>query len=328
MTIAVVDDIVFLEGRVNKKEALKVLHETIGRYNQTSKNEYYFKCPACNHHKHKFAVNLDKNAYHCWVCDYRGRNIRRIVRRFGSYIQLQKWDSISNRTDLDRFADLFMEGLPEENKSKVELPEEFVSLCSGKIPATGTYALKYLQSRNLTKEDILKWKIGFCFEGEYRNRIIVPSFDDNGDCSYFIARSYTGDSYKYKNPRASKDIVFNELFIDWNSDLILVEGVFDALVAGNAVPILGSTLRSGSELLRKIVRNDTPVYVALDPDAAEKERRIIKMLLEYDIELYKVDVSGYEDVGSMPRGVFEQRKNNAAFIDRENYLLLDLLSAI
>ena len=122
--------------------------------------------------------------------------------------------------------------------------------------------------------------------------------------------------------------MFNELFVDWNKDLILVEGVFDALVAGNAVPILGSTLRKSSKLLREIVRNDTPTFIALDPDAADKERRIIKMLLEYDIELHKIDVSGYEDVGSMPKEVFQERKNNASFIDRDNYLLLNLLSAI
>ncbi len=313
---------------MNKKEGLKILHEIIGDHRQTSKNEYYFRCPSCDHYKHKFAINLDKNAFHCWVCDYRGRNIRRLVRRFGSYIQLQKWDGISDRTDLERFADLFAEQSPERHKTKVELPEEFTSLCSAKVPATATYALKYLEKRGITQADILKWKIGYCFSGEYRNRVVVPSFDEDGDCSYFIARSYTGDSYKYKNPRASKDIVFNELFIDWSSDLILVEGVFDALVAGNAVPILGSTLRSGSELLRKIVRNDTPVYVALDPDAATKERRIIKMLLEYDIELYKIDVSGHEDVGSMSKEEFKQRKNKATFIDRDNYLLLDLLSAV
>jgi hypothetical protein len=122
--------------------------------------------------------------------------------------------------------------------------------------------------------------------------------------------------------------VFNELFIDWNSDLTIVEGVFDALVAGNAVPILGSTLRSGSKLLREIVRNDTPVYVALDPDAADKERRVIEMLLRYDVEVYKIDVSGFEDVGTMPKDVFDERKRNASFIDRDNYLLLDLLSAV
>ena len=312
---------------MNKKEAKKILHETLGNYIDKGA-ELLFTCPACGHHKRKFSVNLDKSVYKCWVCDYRGRNIRRVIRSYGSYNQLQKWDSISQRSDLERFAELFMEAERPEDKSKMELPEEFTSLCTGTIPATGTYALRYLQKRGITKDDIVKWKIGYCFSGEYRNRIIIPSFDEDGDCSYFIARSYSGDSYKYKNPRASKDIVFNELFIDWNSDLVLVEGVFDALVAGNAVPILGSTLRKGSELLRKIVRNDTPIYIALDPDAADKERRIIKMLLEYDIELYKVDVTGYEDVGSMPKEVFEERKNNAAFIDGDNYLLLDLLSAI
>jgi len=312
---------------MNKKEAKKILYETLGHYADKG-SELLFACPSCNHHKRKFSVNLDKNAYKCWVCDYHGRSIRRLVRRFGTYIQLQKWDRISHRTDLERFDDLFMERVIGEGKTTVQLPEEFVSLCSDKIPATGMYAYKYLQSRGITKADILKWKIGYCFSGEYRNRIIIPSFDDDGNCSYFIARSYTGDSYKYKNPRSSKDIVFNELFINWNEDLTLVEGVFDALVAGNAVPILGSTLRKSSDLLRKIVYNDTPIYIAMDPDAAKKERRIIKMLLEYDIELYKIDVTGYEDIGSMPKEVFAERKNNASFIDRDNYLLLNLLSAV
>ena len=110
--------------------------------------------------------------------------------------------------------------------------------------------------------------------------------------------------------------------------MVLVEGVFDALVAGNAVPILGSTLRSNSDLVRKIVLNDTPIYIALDPDARKKENRIIQTLLRYDIELYKIDVSDYEDVGSMPKKVFQDRKNNATFIDRDNYLLLNLLSAV
>ena len=312
---------------MNKKEAKKVLHETLGYFSDKG-DELLFACPSCNHRKRKFSVNLDKNVYKCWVCDYRGRNIRRIVRRFGSYTQLQKWDQITNRSDLERFADLFMEPESCEVAEKLELPEEFVSLCSDIIPATGIYAMRYLQKRGVTKADILKWKIGYCFSGEYRNRIIIPSFNIDGEVNYFIARSFSGDSYKYKNPRASKDITFNELYINWSKDLVMVEGVFDALVAGNAVPILGSTLRKGSKLLQQIVRNDTPVYIALDPDAADKERKVIKTLLEYDIEMYKVDVSGYEDVGSMPREVFYDRKNNASVIDGDNYLLLDLLSNI
>ena len=312
---------------MNKKEAKKILNETLGNHIDKG-HEYLFTCPSCNHHKRKFSINLDKNVFKCWICDYRGRNIRRVIRRFGTFTQLQKWDQITNRSDLERFADLFVEPERREDAQKLELPKEFVSLCSNKIPATGVYAMRYLQKRGVTQEDILKWKIGYCFSGEYRNRIVVPSFNDDGNVSYFVARSYNGDTYKYKNPRASKNIVFNELYVNWNEDLILVEGVFDAINAGNSVPILGSTLRTDSSLIKKIVYNDTPVYIALDPDAAEKERKVIKTLLKYDVELYKINVSGYEDVGSMPKEVFENRKQNAVFIDRDNYLLLDLLSAV
>ena len=312
---------------MNKKEAKRILHETLGHYADKG-SELLFKCPECGHHKRKFSVNLDKNVFKCWICDYRGRNIRRVVRRFGTYLQLQAWDAITNRSDLEKFADLFMAPESGAGAQKLELPEEFVSLCHSSVPATGLYALRYLKSRGLSEEDIIRWKIGYCFSGEYRNRIIFPSFDNDGDVNYFVARSYNGDSYKYKNPKASKNIIFNHLYIDWNKDLTIVEGIFDAVIAGNSVPILGSTLRTDSELIREIVRNDTPVYIALDPDAAKKERKIIKTLLKYDVELYKIDVSGYEDVGSMPKSVFEQRKSQAVFIDNDDYLLLDLLSAV
>lgn len=312
---------------MNKTEAKKILNETLGSYIDKG-SELLFACPSCNHHKRKFSVNLDKNVFKCWICDYYGRNLRRIIRRFGSYTQLQKWDSITDRSDLSQFAELFMGDGSEQSEEKLELPEEFVSLANKDLPLSANRPLRYLQERGVTREDILRWKIGFCYDGEYGGRIIIPSFSTTGYPNYFIARSYVGHGMKYKNPQVSKNIVFNDLFTNWNDDLTIVEGVFDAIVAGNAVPILGSTLRNDSELLRNIVKNDTPCYIALDPDAFKKERKLIDMLLRYDVELYKIDVAGYEDVGSMSKEEFQKRKSNAAFIDRDNYLLMDMLSAI
>jgi DNA primase len=312
---------------MNKKEARKILHNVLGNFAQRG-SELLFTCPACEHHKLKFSVNLDKNVYKCWVCDFYGRNIRRIVRRFGTYIQLQKWDSFTDTSDLAKFEDLFLGKNKQENEIELELPSEFQSLANKTLPVTAKPALNYLHERGVTKEDIIRWKIGYCFSGEYENRIIIPSFGEKGKLNYFIARTYNGGRFKYKNPQASKNVVFNELFVDWNKDLVLVEGVFDAINAGNAVPILGSTLRANSKLIREIVLNDTPIYIALDPDVIDKERKIIQTLLEYDIELYKIDVSGYEDVGEMSKDAFEDRKRKAVFIDRDNYLLLNLLSAI
>ncbi len=312
---------------MNRQEAKKILREVLGYYNETS-DELLFACPSCDHHKRKLSINLDKNAFKCWICDLRGRNIRRLIRNFGTFLQLQKWDKLSGKLDLSEFAKLFVDNGDREVKEEVSLPAEFITLAQSNMPATGKYAEKYLISRGITREDIIRWKIGYCFTGEYRGRIIIPSFDDDGDLSYFIARSYTGDSYKYKNPKVSKNIAFNELFVDWNSDVVIVEGVFDAIKAGNAVPLLGSTLRSDSRLIQKIVHNDTPVYLALDPDAEVKERKLIEMLLKYDIELYKIDVSGFEDVGEMTKEQFLERKKNASLIDGNNYILLNLLAAI
>ena len=37
---------------------------------------------------------------------------------FGSYTQLEKWDSITDRADISKFADLFVEDSPDECKDK------------------------------------------------------------------------------------------------------------------------------------------------------------------------------------------------------------------
>ena len=116
--------------------------------------------------------------------------------------------------------------------------------------------------------------------------------------------------------------MFNDLFIDWTSDIVLVEGVFDALRVGtNAVPLLGSTLREESKLFQKIVRNDTPVYLALDPDAEKKSLEIIKKFLTYDVELYKIQVYPYSDVGEMTKEQFIDLKNKAKRMNIDEYMI-------
>ena len=136
---------------MDKKEAKKILNETLGNHIDKG-HEYLFTCPSCNHHKRKFSINLDKNVFKCWICDYRGRSIRRLIRSFGSYTQLQKWDAIFGREDLERFDDLFAERNTERYDQIVDLPEEFISLCHDNIPKTGLYARNYLKSRGITDQ--------------------------------------------------------------------------------------------------------------------------------------------------------------------------------
>jgi hypothetical protein len=94
----------------------------------------------------------------------------------------------------------------------------------------------------------------------------------------------------------------------------------------NSVPLLGSTLRENSKLFKRIVENDTPIYLALDDDAKSKELRIIKKLLTFDLEVYKIDTSGFEDVGSMPKDTFLSRKSNSTLMTPDEILLGEALS--
>lgn len=299
-----------------------ILEELFGSFRKSGE-EYLFQCPKCKHDKYKLSVNLDKNAFKCWICDYRGSNLYRLIKRYGSFPQRQKWQDLDGKLDLSGslYEQILGENEEEETEQIITLPKEFVSLANKTLPITSGQALKYLRTRGLTQKDIIRWKIGYCYSGEYSGRIIVPSFNSNGSLNFFVARSYKNNWKKYKNSKgATKDIIFNELYVDWKNDLVITEGCFDAITAGNAVPLLGSTLRENSKLFQEIVKHDTPIYIALDPDAEKKALRLIRALLLYDVELYKIDVSGYGDIGEMSKDEFKIRKEKAESINSSSYL--------
>lgn len=310
-----------------RDKKLKALTEILGTPYRSG-DEYLFNCPYCEHHKRKMSINLDKNYYKCWACDTSGRNIYWLVRRFGEHQHKALWRDLTASIDFHVLEDLFEPKVHSE--PALALPEGFLSLATRNIPPTGFRARNYLRKRGITKQDITWWKIGYCCEGEYAGRIIIPSFNSSGDLNYFVSRAYDDKVYpRYKNPSASRNIVFNDLFVDWSSNIILVEGVFDAIVAGkNAIPLLGSTLNERSTLLQRIAKEDAGVYVALDPDAKKKELEIIRTLLNFDIEVWKVNIGDYEDIGTMSKAQFQKCLDNAALITQEDYLLLTLAMSV
>jgi DNA primase len=307
---------------MSEDEKVNILKEVLGHYSREGNNQLLFKCPSCDHHKKKLSINIKKGFFKCWVCDWSGRNLYKILRRYGSYHQKQIWRQSFQQVDVNHFAEKLF-GVEEIIKQqKIDLPPGFISLVNSNLPNTSIQPLNYLESRGITKKDILKWKIGYCSEGEYFSRIVVPSFDLDGDVDYYVGRTYANSWPKYTNPKISKNIIFNHLYLDFDEDLVLVEGVFDAIKAGyNSVPLLGSTITESSKLFKEIVRNDTPVYLALDSDAKKKTNKLVKLFLKYDIELYNIDVFPYGDVGEMSKEEFIVRKSSADILTADNYLL-------
>ena len=294
---------------------LKIVKEFLGS-SYKSKDEFLFHCPKCKHHKKKLSLNFDKNVFKCWICDYVGKDIGRLIYSYGNSDTKSQWRTLTGVVDFSEVDEV------EDEKIVVKLPEEFISLTSKQVNPLSIMVRQYLKSRGLTRDDLVWWKMGYCPDGEYGKRIIIPSFDINGEVNYFIARSYTsGDWQRYKNPPAERDFIFNELYLDWNKDITIVEGVFDAIVAGNAIPLLGSTLRENSYIFQKIIANCDKVYIALDDDAKSKEFKISDLFRLYGVDVYRIDTSGFGDVGEMDKKTFQARKKIAAFLSLDNYLL-------
>ena len=306
---------------------IKTIEGILGSY-YCSGDEYLFNCPFCNHHKKKFSVNISKNKFKCWVCDTSGNSILYLFKRKGTIQQVTQWKKLNNITDFseidDKLKNLFN---VEEKKAtfKLNLPKDFVSLANKGSSFSRAAAKSYLTKRRVTKADILYWKIGYCPRGQFGERLIIPSFDLQGNVNYFIARAYNGNWKKYLNPEVPKnEIIFNELYIDFKKPIVLVEGAFDAIVAGeNSIPVLGSTLKENTRLFQKIIENNSTVYMALDPDATRKTNAIIEKLLRYGIKVYTIDISGFKDVGEMTKEEFKTRKENATEVGDTLSLLLN-----
>jgi len=185
------------------------------------------------------------------------------------------------------------------------LPKEFIRLYEYpkikdiQVKMQMKQALNYLKLRGIGRTDILRYGIGYCPNGNYSGRIIVPSYDENFNLNFFVSRSiFEEDTLKYKNPKWSKDVIGFDCFIDWDEPVTLVEGVFDAITARyNAVPLFGKIIQP--KLRERILLRKPPkIIVALDNDAYSDAIKISSSLLSEGINVSIVQMQS-KDINEM-----------------------------
>jgi len=175
--------------------------------------------------------------------------------------------------------------------------------------------IRYARARNLTNRDFWYFKLGTCTRGKFRRRLIMPSFNDVGDLNYFVARTIDNDEskMKYLNAKVSKkNVIFNEINIDWSKEITLVEGPMDLTKCdSNATCLLGSHFSEEYATFQKIIKNKTPVLLALDSDMNDKTQKYCKLLSSYGIQVRVLDLGPFSDVGEMSKLDFLHAKKLA-----------------
>ena len=269
---------------------VNLVNSVLGTGKRTARGNQAYSCPFCHHHKPKLEVNFTENSegvnqWACWSCNKKGKSIKSLFKQVqvdASYFQ-----------ELSKLVkNVSLNDIGEVKQVILELPKEYKSFINNK-DIIARHAFAYLKKRDITKQDILKYNIGYCHSGQYAKMIVIPSYDANGKLNYFTARSFEKDPYtKYRNPETSRDIIPFELFVNWDLPIILCEGPFDAMaIKRNAIPLFGKNIQPS--LMKRLVESKVQkIYIALDNDAVKQALGFCEQLLDIGKEVYLVELQG------------------------------------
>jgi DNA primase len=252
---------------------IELLEDVLGDHKQHygSKGQISFDCPVCAEEKGletgdgkgNLEINYSRHVYKCWACsETNGTHgpLGKLFDKYGTKKQKKVYELIK----------------PEELKKeevwrpKLRLPEGFTKFSdSNPIFIPHREAMNYLTSRGITNEIIERFGVGYTVKGDFAFRIVVPSYNKEGQLNYFVARAWANKKMKYKNPAVPKDeIIFNESLINWEKDVYLVEGAFDSFFLENSIVMLGKVM---SKLLFETLYNNAKgnIIICTDGDAWE-----------------------------------------------------------
>ena len=278
---------------------LQLLESVLGKGKPTSGGNISFFSPFTSHYKPKLEIRLTPDAsgnytWHCWISDKKGKSITTLFKQLN--LPKERHEQLNRIIESTKYRVPLKESKVNET---IQLPAEYAPMWIKKNTPDYRNAMHYLLNRGVTVFDILKYRIGYCESGEYSGKILIPSYDKDGQLNYFVSRAnYKSDKFKHKNPKISKDIIGFEMFINWSQPIILCEGSFDAIaVKRNAIPLFGKIIQPAlqKKIIEERVRN---IYICLDADALKNALAIAEKFMAEGLNVYFVELQS-EDASEL-----------------------------
>ena len=269
---------------------LQLLESVLGKGKSTSGDNIAFFSPFVSHYKPKLEININttsagENTWHCWISDKKGRSIGSLFKQLN--LPKARFEQLNRIIESTKYRT----SSAETKVTTIQLPQEYIPLWITKNTPDCRNAIHYLTSRGITIFDILKYRIGYCERGEYSGKIIIPSYDAQGQLNYFVSRAfYKADKFKHKNPKISKDIIGFEMLINWAEPIIICEGSFDAIaIKRNAIPLFGKIIQPA--LQKKIIEERVKdIYICLDADALKNALNIAERFMGEGLNVHFIEL--------------------------------------
>lgn len=287
----------FATNLKNMQRVYNILVTLLGESKQGSYSkditQYQFNCPYCADEKgdidgkYNLEISFALGKFHCWSCNNAGPISKLIKNKGGKALYDEYFSLIKEIRESKYFnLDLFKDNGEMLGENYLKLPTTFrkieISKCKDKA------LIKFLNERKITQDIIDNYNIGRTTWDEedwsWRNRIVFPSYNINGDINYYVGRTYkeTDTRNKYKNCESDKfQIIYHEDKIQWDADIYLVEGVIDCIYANNTISLLGKVLNKKSELYSRLYEKaNANIIIVLDGDTTDNEIKRIYRLLD------------------------------------------------
>ena len=286
-----------------------------------NETEIVIACPLCFDENKKLYIQADTGAWICFRCDARG-GLRTLLLEV---CEMSSNDAYPTEMALlagrKQVTGLIVSKPPPA--SSVTLPKTFLEI-AGSPQTNDQAAAAYLLSRGIDRGIAREVGIGFCLVGYYKYRIIVP-VRTQGALRTFVARSWLpAATKKVLMPAGSQaeralfgyDGLDGVNLVNW-TDLILVEGVFDALAMWKVgyretIATLGAHV---TELQRNLVKRLRPRHVILLRDGDDAGRagalKDGKGLAEFMLSVRIAHLPGGTDPGSASPSEIKHAIDNA-----------------
>jgi len=289
---------------------------------------YFAICPFHDDHNPSLSVSYEKQIYTCFVCGKSG-NVFNFVMDYENISFIEAVNLIANKIGIDLNISSSIKSIKSSTKydkyyKMFDLTKKFYQ---NNLKSTyGKKANEYLKDRNISPDAIKHFEVGLSFDDNnlskfllskgytkeeledfgligikdnycydiFRNRIMFPLWDNDGNIIGFSGRIYNNeDENKYVNSKES--LIFKKGKLLYNYDkvskyvkdsnfVIIVEGFMDVIrlyINGiyNVVATMGTAITSEHALLIRRLSNN--VYLCFDGDKAG-EKATISAIKEFE----------------------------------------------
>ena len=320
------------DEKVNEvKQAIDIV-EVIGEHVALTKQgrNYLGLCPFHGEKTPSFSVSPEKQIFHCFGC-HAGGNVFTFLMDINGYSFQEAAFHLAERANVDLGVELQESGdkpaISKDLQQMMDAHDLLTKFYHHLLLNTtdGEHALQYLLNRGFTKEVIEKFQIGYApnqwdfavkylkkydysllvkagliiksekgekYFDRFRDRIMFPIFDRNGNTIAFSGRTLGDSTPKYLN--SPETPIFNKSSTLYNFHLarpgmrktqhaVLFEGFADVIAASragveNSVGTMGTSLTE--EHIALLKRNSRTITICYDSDSAgiEAAYRAGKML--------------------------------------------------